>query len=134
MSRGLGGLQRDVKQMLDRASQIVGPIRFADIRALFVVHYGAKPGQGDKLKHSHERSLKRALKGLVDRGDVVIVSGHGGQVDPHRYVTVERFAAATGEEIKDTAHAKQIVAELNAGVADFTAKLDKFDRDHPASA
>jgi hypothetical protein len=29
--------------------------------------------------------MKRALKTLADRGDVVIVGGKGGQLDPYRY-------------------------------------------------
>jgi hypothetical protein len=134
MSRGLGNLQRDIKQMLDRAFDAVGPLRFADIRALFIVHYGGKPDQGDKLRHSRERSLKRALKGLADRGEILIASGSGGPGDPRRYITVDRLAAAATGKIKDTAHAKRVVAGIIADAAGITAKLDKFDQDHPVSA
>lgn len=67
------------------------PTRFADIRAWCIVCSGGK--EGDKLVPSFERSLKRALKGLVDRGDVLIFGGKGGQRDPGRYVTVEAFAS-----------------------------------------
>jgi hypothetical protein len=40
-------------------------------------------------------SLKRALKGLLDRGDVLVASGAGGPDAPYHYVAVETVAAAT---------------------------------------
>jgi hypothetical protein len=87
------------------------------------VHTGAyralpsgNPENGDRLSPTRERSLKRALKGLVDRGDVLICGGNGGPGDSYRYTTVECFAGATGKKVKDTAHAKQIVAELQDAV------------------
>jgi hypothetical protein len=117
MSRGLGALQREIKRVLDivfEHDQIA--MRFADIRSAFVMMHGGNPEQ-DVLTPTLERSLKRALKGLVDRGDVLIVRGEGGPGDPRSYTTVESFAsAADGEKVKDTAHAKQIIVELHDAV------------------
>ncbi len=85
------------------------------IRSAFVVMRGGDLKQ-DTLTPALERSLKRALKGLIDRGDVLIVRGEGGPGDPRSYTTVECFAShfvAKGKKVKDTAHAKQIMTELN---------------------
>jgi hypothetical protein len=49
-------------------------------------------------------------------------SGNGGPGDPRRYTTVECFASATGETVKDTAHAKAIVAEMS----DALSKMSKL--------
>ena len=46
----------------------------------------------------------------------LICGGNGGPGDSYRYTTVECFAGATGKKVKDTAHAKQIVAELQDAV------------------
>jgi hypothetical protein len=70
--------------------------------------------KGNALQPAFERSLRRAIKGLLDRGDILVIKGEGGPGDPRHYVTVEWFAsAATGETVKDTAHAKAFVAELS---------------------
>lgn len=38
MSRGIGALQREIKTLLDRSFRVgLGPLRFADIRAVFVI-------------------------------------------------------------------------------------------------
>jgi hypothetical protein len=66
-------------------------------------------------------TLRRAIKGLVDRGEI-LASGNGGPGDPRRYTTVECFASATGETVKDTAHAKAIVAEMS----DALSKMSKL--------
>jgi hypothetical protein len=63
------------------------------------------------------------MKTLVDRGDVLIVGGKGGQKDPYRYTTVEAFAAAAGFAFKDTASAKKQVAGLGAVAQDAMIKL-----------
>ena len=116
MSRGLGSLQRNVKEIIARALAELEPpqpLRFTDIRAVYVLQCGGKP-YGDKLPPSFERSLKRALKSLVDRGDVLILRGQGRPGDPYRYVTVEYFAGVANRGKKvDTKQAKQIVAELS---------------------
>jgi hypothetical protein len=122
MSRGLGHLQREIKRVLDVAYKAEWPpLRFADLRAIFVINDGGRPERGDTLEPTQERALKCALKTLVDRRDVLIIGGKGGVRDPYRYVTVESFAAATGETIKDNAHAKEIVAELMAAVGSLAS-------------
>jgi hypothetical protein len=105
--------------MLTRAHEVdIGPLRFTDMRAVLVIDHGGNPKKGGKLKPAFERSLKRALKSLVDRGDVLILSGKGGPGDPYCYVTVESFASAASEKkITDTAKAKQIVAQMADAVA-----------------
>ena len=114
MPRGLGKSQRWIKDVLQRASEIkiAGPLDFAMIRAAAIRHRGGDPYR-ERLNPTYERSLKRSLKALVDRGDVVIVAGKGGYLDPYCYTTVEALASATGVTVKDTAHAKLIVAELH---------------------
>jgi len=107
MSHGLGGLQREIKQILDRAfQQQHRPLRLAELR-IVLAHQRGRPRDANS-----DRSLNRALKSLVDRGEVLICGGRGGQRDPYRYTTVESFASATGQQVKDTAHAQQIVAEM----------------------
>ena len=121
MSRGLGKLQRDIKHALTvMFDHGYGPMRIADIRNWFIARYGGNPDT-DKLPLTHERSLKRALKGLIDKDEVLIFDGKGGPGDPRRYITVECFASATGEKVKDTAHAKAIVAELQDALTRMTA-------------
>lgn len=124
MSRGLGALQREIKRMLTRAHEVdTGALRFTDMRAVLVINHGGKPEKGDTLQPTHERSLKRALKGLVDRGDVLIVGGKGGPGDPRRYMTVETFASiANRKKVEDTAEAKQVVAEMAEAVAKVQAR------------
>ena len=113
MSRGLGTLQGDVKRVLTRAAEYgFGTLRFTDIRAAFVVGAGGDP-QNDMLRPSHERSIKRALKGLVDRRDVVVVGGEGGPGDPYRYTTIECLAAATGAKVRNKAHAWEIINAMH---------------------
>jgi hypothetical protein len=45
-----------------------------------------------------------------------------GTGDPRRYTTVECFASATWETVKDTAHAHAIVAEMS----DALSKMSKL--------
>ena len=128
MPRGLGKQQRHVKDMLHRAFDAkIGALTFAHIRGVEIMNLGGDP-ERDKLNPSHERSLKRALKRLVDRGDVVITGGKGGVADPYRYTTIEAFAeAAVGHKV-DTAEAKKIVADLAEAVAGIKDKLATADR------
>ena len=128
MPRGLGKQQRYVKETLQRAFDAkIGALTFADIRGATILYAGGNPVQ-DKLNPSFERSLKRAVKTLVDRGDVVILSGKGGVADPYRYTTIEAFAgAAVGHKV-DTAEAKQIVTELSEAVAGIKDKLATVDK------
>ncbi len=116
MPRGLGKSQRQIKAVLQRAFDAdIGPLTFATIRQVVIVSSGGDP-ERDRLTFTHERSLKRSIKALVDRGDAVIVGGKGRLGDAYRYTTIEAFASATGEKVKDTAHPKQIVAELASAV------------------
>jgi len=120
MSRGLGALQREIKAVLDRSFDLgTGALPFSDLRSVFVVNAGGRPEQGDTLPEARERSLKRALKGLVDRGDVIT---HGA-VRPRSYVTVEKMASFFCDEVKNTAHAKQVFAKANAEAETALAKL-----------
>jgi hypothetical protein len=120
MSRGLGALQREIKAVLDRSFDLgTGALPFSSLRAVFVINAGGRPEQGDTLSDARERSLKRALKGLVDRGDVIT---HGA-VRPRSYVTVEKMASFFCDEVKNTAHAKQVFANANAEAEAALAKL-----------
>ncbi len=124
MSRGLGTLQRDIKGVLDSAWEHFGrPLRFAELRGVFIVKGGGNPDKGDELPPTRERSLKRALKSLVDRGDVVIIGGSGGQRDPHRYVTVECVVAASGQAFEAADHAKRIWAEMESQASKVSRRL-----------
>jgi hypothetical protein len=107
MSRGLGALQREIKAVLDRSFDLgTGALPFSALRAVFLINAGGRPKCGD----TRERSLKRALKGLVARGDVI---AHGA-VRPRYYVTVEKMASFFCDEVESTAHAKQVFAKANA--------------------
>ena len=79
---------------------------FAIIRSQVILGSGGVPCR-EGLNPTRERSLKRSLKALVDRGDVVIVSGKGGQLDPYYYTTAEAFAAVDRETIINTANAER---------------------------
>ena len=87
MTRGLGSLQREIIELLRETGG--QPISFSRIRFCFL--YLAVGDEYPKyhLPPSHLRSLKRALKTLVDRGEVRIVSGKGGQLDPYHYALKE---------------------------------------------
>ena len=82
--------------------------RIAGLRQWLVARAGGDP-ELDTL-----RPAGRAIKALLDRGEIFVIAGEGGPGDPRRYVTVECFASTLkGETVKDTAHAKAIVAELS---------------------
>jgi hypothetical protein len=111
MSRGLGDLQRRIKELMNRAAAEL------DMPSLMLPHIyyvlGAAKG---RLSVAQTRSIRRALKNLVDRGDVLIVQGTGKSGDPYAYTTVETWAGAAegGKPLTDTAKAKQITAEMFA--------------------
>ncbi len=90
-----------------------GALRFADIRAVFIMSYGGD-SETDKLRPDFERSLKRSLKTLVERRDVLIVHGKGGQKEPFTYTTVEALTDET-----DTDEAKRVFEELAAASAAY---------------
>jgi CheY-like chemotaxis protein len=114
MSRGLGSLQRDIKEALTKvADNGYGPLGIAGLRQWLVARAGGDP-ELDTLRPAGERSLRRAINALLDRGEIFVIAGEGGPGDPRRDVTVECFAnTLKGETVKDTAHAKAIVAELS---------------------
>ena len=111
-TRGLGKLQRRIKEMLGAAMDAeIGCLTWPHIRQVVVLDYGGKPGES--LNPTFERSLKRGLKTLVERGDVLVVGGRGGPGDPYRYTTVEAFASvAEDRKVTDAGEAKAIVATL----------------------
>jgi hypothetical protein len=114
MSRGLGDLQCRIKAVMNLAATVGMPfMRYGDLRMAFA-------------GHAQERSLRRALKGLIDRGDVLILGGKGGPGDPYRYTTVEAFAGITEPSrmpLKDTVEAKRKVAELSAVAQEAIGRL-----------
>ena len=130
MSRGLGKQQQEIKRVLQRAWDTkIGLLTFASIRGVFIISAGGNP-ETDKLRPAVERSLKRSLKTLVDRGDVVIISGEGGQRSPFTYTTVEAFVSEP-----NTNDAKRVLKELKAAVAGMSpqtaGKLAKLSTNSP---
>jgi quinol monooxygenase YgiN len=118
VSHGLDALRSDIKQILTDYFELgMGAMRFAEIRYSLIVRRGGDPTKGAKLSAMQQHLLELALKALVSRGDVIVVESHEEPDDPRRYVTVECFASVTGERIRNTAHAKQIVAKLPRMVA-----------------
>jgi hypothetical protein len=108
MPRGLGHHQRAIKAILQRTSDRgTGPLTFGQVRGIVIIEHRGRPEAGSRLSPAAERSLKRAMQTLVQRGDVLIVEGAGGRKDPYRYTTVEAF---TGEA--DTATAKRVYSEV----------------------
>jgi hypothetical protein len=83
MSRSLGGLQRIIQALLLEHN---GPLQYGQIRTQLVL---TKISFTSETLRTRDRLLKRALKGLVDRGEVIIVGGKGGPSDPYRYVAIE---------------------------------------------
>ena len=116
MSRGLGKSQQEIKRILQKAWDAkIGMLTFATIRAVFIMNLRGNP-ETDKMNPTFERSLKRSLKTLVDRGDVILL-GAGGQKDPFRYTTIEAFTDKT-----DTDEAKRTLKELTAAANAFLAR------------
>lgn len=100
MSRGLSSLQRDILDLLGSAPNGAG-MTWRDIRALIAARdymLGPPPGENPtqalkramggeiSLDRTFERSLKRALHSLHNRGLVTIADGTGGRGNPFRYV------------------------------------------------
>ena len=112
MSRGPGRQQRNIRHILQHChDQELGNPSFAVMRRIYIEGIGGNP-QTDRLNQNVERALKRALKSLVDKGEVVILGGRGGQRDPYRYALVAAIANGAGVEEPETAAAKQIVDEM----------------------
>jgi len=84
MSKGLGRLQQAIKRSIQEAERYgVRAVTYAAIRNAAVIR------QGGSLRPTFERSLKRALKTLTDRGELIIVDGKGGRWSPYSYATRE---------------------------------------------
>jgi hypothetical protein len=111
MSRGLGAVQQAIKIALAVLADDGLPTRFADVRTWWIAAGDGE--EDDRLEPTYERSLRRALAGLVDRGDVLVIAGTGSPSRPYHYMNVETFAIrATGKKVTSAAQAKQIVAEM----------------------
>jgi hypothetical protein len=124
MSRGLGELPREIKDALTFLWNHKQTTQFANIRAVVLIRHGGEGG--DTMESTYERSMRRALKGLLDGGDVVIFDGKGGPGDPHRYANVEDFASLyvrKGRKVRDATHAKEILLKVNAEAAKVRAAL-----------
>jgi hypothetical protein len=122
VSHVLDTLRGDIKQILTDYFELgMGVMRFAEIRYSLIVRRGGDPTKGAKLSAMQQHLLELALKALVSRGDLIVLNSHGEPDDPRGYVTVECFASMTGEQIRNTAHAKQIVAKLPGVVANEAA-------------
>jgi hypothetical protein len=109
MSRGLGSLQSEIKEILTILWRRKLRTQFADIRACLLYADGGEVGE-DTLAPTYERSLWRALTGLIARGDVVVIGGRGTSGSPRQFATVEDFARLSGKKVRDAAHAKEIAA------------------------
>jgi hypothetical protein len=91
MSRGLGRLQNAIKMSIQEAERYGAyAVTFADIRKATAVRHGGS------LRPTFERSLKRAVKTLTERGELAIVQGDGGRWSPYRYATRETVTLSGG--------------------------------------
>lgn len=88
MSRGHGWMQRYLVGTIIRHGK---PITFGELRGCAI-----DPRLGF-LSSSEERSLRRALQGLV-RDKTLIALGGGGRADPHRYFINPLIAAMVGDK------------------------------------
>ena len=119
MSRGQGSLQRDIKEVLTKTIRHgYGPLGIDELRQWFIARAGA--AREDALRPAGMLPATRHQG--TGRPGRDTTSGNGGPGDPRRYTTVECFASATGETVKDTAHAKAIVAEMS----DALSKMSKL--------
>jgi hypothetical protein len=89
MPKGLGWLQRYLLRRLQHQ-----PMTFAElVNVVQPYKSGYRPYR--------ERSMRRALIGLMNCGDVV-ATGYGGRRDPHRYsLSPERVAASRAKAVRD---------------------------------
>jgi hypothetical protein len=134
MSKGLGERQVEIKAVLTVLWRKKLPMRFADIRAwVFAYHDGE---EGDMLAPTFERSMRRALNGLLARGDVVVVGGKGTPSYPREFMTVGDFARLSGKKVRNTVDAKKIAAEGKEIAAEvvMAARLVAAARSHRAAA
>ena len=88
MSRGHGWMQRYLFLTISRHGK---PITFAELRRIAI-----DPEIGF-LSFSQERSLRRALHGLV-QDQTLTALGKGGRAAPHRYLINPLLAAFAGDK------------------------------------
>jgi hypothetical protein len=82
----LASFQRRIKTELELAiNRGALSLRFSDLCVCIA-------GAGGKLSAPRKRSLHRALQGLVDRKDIVIVAGVGRVDDPYQYAPNDPLA------------------------------------------
>ena len=105
MSKGLGSLQVAIKSALALLWRTGSQTRFDEIAYVLLARC---PGAAED---HFDRSARRALDGLLRRGDVVVVGGRGTSKSPREFLCVEDFASLSGKP-RDTAHAKTIAAEV----------------------
>jgi hypothetical protein len=105
MSRGLGLIQVKIKEALRLLWSKNLPTRFGEIEVYLVANHD---GGADFW---FERSARRALDGLIERGDVIVVGGAGTSKDPRSFLTVEDFGALSSKKPRNIAEAKEIAAE-----------------------
>jgi hypothetical protein len=107
VSKGLGSLQRSIKEALTFLWSKNAQTRFDEIaKYLLYNHDGAADIWFD-------RSARRALDGLLRRGDVICVGGLGTSRSPREFLNVEDFARlASKKPPRNTAEAKTIAAEI----------------------
>jgi hypothetical protein len=106
MSRGLGKLQRYLLDLISHQ-----PMTFAEMRAI---------AHGDDtilftMMPQPERSLRRALRKLIDDG-AVATTGTGGPRSPFRY------------------HLRPAVLFFGGGAGEYTAHCEAMEKEEPGSA
>jgi hypothetical protein len=135
MSRGLGVRQVEIKAILTVLWRRKLPTRFCDIYALAFA--ASDDEEGDKLAPAFVRSMWRALRTLIARGEVMVVFGGRNSRNPRHFMTVEDFAKLSGKKVRDTAHAKAIAADASRQVVEMVvmqARLDAAARSRRAAA
>jgi hypothetical protein len=107
VSKGLGAPQRQIKEVLAILWASRSPTRFDEIAVCLLLRH---PGADDIW---FERSARRALDGLLRRGDVVVVGGIGTSRSPRSFLCVEDFATLCSRRPpRTTAEAKVLAAEV----------------------
>jgi hypothetical protein len=107
VSKGLGSLQRRIKEALAYLWSKKLPTGFGEIDTYLLANHD------DAADRWFERSARRALDGLLKRGDVVVVGGLGTSRSPRSFLCVEDFAALCSKKPpRDTAEAKKLAAEV----------------------
>jgi hypothetical protein len=104
VSRGLGVIQVKIKEALRFLWSKNAPTQFDGIAWYLLYNHKG----GDDIWF--ERSARRALDGLIKRGEVVVVDGIGSPTNPRSFLCIEDLAALGGKKPRTTAEAKEIAA------------------------